>query len=287
MQRVDTVASLRALLREHRANGETIGLVPTMGALHEGHLSLIRLAVERCDVVVMSLFVNPTQFSDPGDLAHYPRDAERDARLAEETGATVLFAPAVDEVYPDGFATTVTVGGVSERLEGEQRGAAHFAGVATVVSKLFSMVAPDEAFFGQKDAQQVAVVRQMARDLNHPVVVVVGPTVRERDGLAMSSRNVRLRPEDRARALSLSAALQAAKQRWDAGERDPLVLTTTGVDVMAEHGVPPEYFDLVDPVTFEPAAPDAGEALAVVAAQIGDVRLIDNDVFTSPDPTRS
>lgn len=287
MQQVDTVASLRTLVREHRANGETIGLVPTMGALHEGHLSLIRLAAERCDVVVMSLFVNPTQFSDAGDLAHYPRDAERDVRLAGEAGTTVLFAPAVGEVYPDGFATTVTVGGLSERLEGEQRGAAHFAGVATVVSKLFSMVAPDEAFFGQKDAQQVAVVRQMARDLNHPVIVSVGPTVREPDGLAMSSRNVRLPPDDRVRALSLSATLRAMKQRWDAGERDPLVLTTTGVDVMARHGVLPEYVDLVDPVTFEPATADAHEALAVVAAQVGAVRLIDNDLLTSPDPPRS
>ncbi|WP_198671611.1 pantoate--beta-alanine ligase, partial [Desertihabitans aurantiacus] len=202
MQTIRTVDELRAVLAGHRRAGRTIGLVPTMGALHEGHLALVRAAAAGADVVVMSLFVNPTQFNDAGDLAAYPRDETRDAELADGAGVDVLFAPAVEEVYPTGFATTISVGGVSERLEGAHR-PGHFDGVALVVTKLFGMVRPDVAWFGQKDAQQVAVVRRVVADLDLGVRIETVPTVREPDGLALSSRNVRLGAEDRVRALAL------------------------------------------------------------------------------------
>src|SRR3954451_11611987 len=203
MKTVRTIADLRSALRAPRRDGRRIGLVPTMGALHEGHLSLVQRAATTCDVVVVTLFVNPSQFDEAADLAAYPRDEARDARLAAQAGATILFAPPADEVYPPGFDTTITVGGVSAPLEGEVRGAAHFAAVATVVCKLLNMAQPDVAFFGQKDAQQVAVIRRLVRDLDIPVQIEVGATVREHDGLALSSRNARLREDERERALAL------------------------------------------------------------------------------------
>src|SRR4051794_13570677 len=210
MRTIRTIAEMRGWLGNARAEHRTVALVPTMGAFHAGHHSLMREARNEQDAVVVSLFVNPAQFNDAGDLAAYPRTEANDAAEAADLGVDVLFAPAASEIYPDGFATTVQVGGLAEVLEGAERGPGHFAGVCTVVNKLFNIVGPDVAYFGQKDAQQVAVVRRMVRDLDMPVKIEVMPTVREPDGLALSSRNVRLSPADRTRALALSRALNAA-----------------------------------------------------------------------------
>jgi pantoate--beta-alanine ligase len=280
MKTLRTVAELRAALNGPRRAGRAIGLVPTMGALHEGHLSLIRRARAACDEVVVTLFVNPAQFNDSGDLAAYPRDEARDAALAAEAGADILFAPAAGEVYPRGFATTVTVDEISAPLEGARRGPAHFAGVATVVAKLLNMAQPDVAFFGQKDAQQVAVIRRVVRDLDLPVRIEVGETIREADGLALSSRNVRLSATDRARALALSRGLEAVRACHAAGERDATILAAIGRAAMAELDVEPEYLELVAADTFAPVACVGDErVLVAVAARIGDVRLIDNDIL--------
>lgn len=272
---VRTIPELRAALAEHRAAGRSIGFVPTMGALHEGHLSLIAAAQGDCDVVVVSVFVNPTQFNEASDLAAYPRDEERDAALATNAGAELLFCPDPEEMYPAGYATTISVRGVSEPLEGERRGAVHFDGVATVVAKLLIAVCPDVAYFGQKDAQQVAVVRRLVADLGLPVVIETCPTVREPDGLAMSSRNARLSGVDRPKALALKAGLDAVAAAVAAGA-GPREAEYVGRGRMLDAGVEPEYLALVDPDTFSPANDTSRKGLAVVAAQIGEVRLIDN-----------
>jgi len=281
MKTLRSIAELRAALNGPRRAGRSIGLVATMGALHDGHLSLIRHARALCDEVVVSLFVNPAQFDDGGDLAAYPRDEARDAALAAEAGADILFAPPPAEVYPPGFATTVSVGEVSALLEGAHRGGTHFAGVATVVTKLLNMAQPDIAFFGQKDAQQVAVIRRLVRDLDIPVRIEVGDTIRESDGLALSSRNVRLRADERRRALALRRGLDAVRACHAAGERDATILAAIGRAAMAELDVEPEYLQLVFPDTFAPVA-TVGEqpVLVAVAARVGDVRLIDNDILT-------
>jgi len=219
MRTVRAVEELRSALAPARREDRRIGLVPTMGALHDGHISLIRRARRECDVVVVSLFVNPAQFDEHADLERYPRDERRDGELASQAGADILFAPTVDEMYPAGFATSVEVLGLTERLEGVSRGAEHFRGVSTVVTKLLGMAQPDVAYFGQKDAQQLVVIRRLVADLNLAVRVQACPTVRERDGLAMSSRNARLAPAERARAVALSEALRAAAQRAGEGER--------------------------------------------------------------------
>jgi pantoate--beta-alanine ligase len=276
MRTVRSVVGLRAVLEPKRGAGAMIGLVPTMGALHEGHLSLIRHARRQCDVVVVSLFVNPAQFNESSDLDRYPRREQQDAELAASAGADVLFAPSVEEVYPRGFATTVEVLGVTERLEGAERGAEHFRGVATVVTKLLCMALPDVAFFGQKDAQQVFVIRRLAADLNLPVRIEALPTVREPDGLAMSSRNALLDPGERARALALSAGLAAAHERLAAGERSVAPLLDAAREAMRRQDVTPEYVEVVDPGTFEALETIADEALMVMAARVGSVRLIDN-----------
>jgi pantoate--beta-alanine ligase len=266
-----------AEMRAHRAQARgTVGLVPTMGAFHGGHHALMRAARERCDVVVVSLFVNPAQFEEAADLEAYPRDEARDAAEAAELGVDILYAPPVDEVYPPGFATSVRVADLSDVLEGAERGPGHFAGVCTVVTKLFNVVQPDVAFFGQKDAQQVAVLRRMVRDLDLPVELHVVPTVREPDGLAMSSRNGRLTPDERRRALALSRALRAAKAAIAAGERD--AATIAGTARTAMDGVQPEYLALVDPDSFQPVTTVDGRVLVAVAARIGATRLIDNTI---------
>ncbi len=285
MNTVRSVTELRSALTPERRAGSTIGLVPTMGALHEGHLSLIRHARRHCDVVVVSLFVNPAQFNEHADLERYPRREHEDAELAARAGADVLFAPSVEEVYPGGFATSVEVLGVTERLEGEARGSAHFRGVATVVTKLLCMVLPDVAYFGQKDAQQVVVIRRLTQDLNLPVQIEALPIVREPDGLAMSSRNVLLAPGERARALALPAALEAARALAAAGERSTQALLEAAYKAMRPFGVEPEYVALVDPESFEPIDALADEALLVLAARVGDVRLIDNAIL-SPAATQ-
>jgi pantoate--beta-alanine ligase len=276
MRTIRSVAALRAALAAARAEQRTIGLVPTMGALHEGHRSLLRRAREDCDVIVMSLFVNPAQFAPGEDLTAYPRDEARDAALAAEIGVDVLFAPGAEEVYPDGFATTVFVSGVSETLCGARRGPEHFQGVATVVTKLLNMVAPDVAYFGQKDAQQAVVIKRLVRDLNIPVRIEVCPTVREPDGLAMSSRNVYLDAEQRERALGLSRALAAAERAAAAGERDAGAIARAAREELAAHDISPEYLELVSPETLEPVDAVDGPVLVAVAAHVGPARLIDN-----------
>jgi pantoate--beta-alanine ligase len=279
MNVIRTVAELRATLLAPRRAGRTIGLVPTMGAFHEGHLSLMRQARRECDVVVVSLFVNPAQFNDPGDLERYPRDFARDETLAAELGVDHLFAPPVEEVYPSGFATKVSVAGVTEPLEGAHRGRAHFDGVTTVVSKLFNMVGPDVAYFGQKDAQQALVIRRMVRDLDIPVRIEVCATVREPDGLALSSRNAHLSPEDRARATVLHKALAAIQDTASAGERDSAVLLSRARDELEAAGIEPDYVELVSPDSFTPVSQVSGDVLAVLAAHVGETRLIDNQLI--------
>ncbi len=273
---VRTVPELRAALEEHRRAGHTIGLVPTMGAFHEGHLSLMRNAREENDVVVVSLFVNPTQFNESSDLDRYPRDERRDAELAQGLGVDILFAPANSEVYPPGFATTVSVEGVTDPLEGMHRGSRHFDGVTTVVAKLFNMVGPDVAYFGQKDAQQAVVIKRMVRDLDIPVRIEVCPTIREPDGLAMSSRNALLDASDRTRAAALSRALKAIDQAVVAGERDARSAVGAATAVLAEAGIDPEYLEIVSSETLAPVQWIDGDVLAVIAARVGNTRLIDN-----------
>ncbi len=279
MKTVRTIAELRATLEPARREGLTIGLVSTMGALHEGHLSLIRRAHEQCDRVVVSLFVNPAQFNERSDLERYPRQAERDATLADAAGADLLFAPSVEEVYPPGFATAVEVLGITDRLEGATRGASHFRGVTTVVTKLLCMTLPDIAFFGQKDAQQVVVIRRLVTDLNLPVRIEACPTVREPDGLAMSSRNALLSAEERARALGLSVALEAARARTAKGERSASVLLEATREAIAPFALELEYLALVDPDTLEPIEILAHDALLAIAARVGETRLIDNVIL--------
>jgi pantoate--beta-alanine ligase len=280
MRTVRTVSELRGRLVGVRRAGRTIGLVPTMGAFHAGHLSLIRRAREASDVVIVSLFVNPAQFNEAADLDVYPRDEERDAVLAESNGVDYLFVPEVAEVYPDGFATSVAVRGLTDGLEGAHRGHGHFDGVTTVVSKLLNMVGPDVAYFGQKDAQQAAVVRRLVRDLNFPVRIEVCPTVRADDGLALSSRNVLLSDSEREQASALYRALGAVQAAVAGGERDPDTATAAGYAALAAVRVEPEYLAIVAPDTMEPVPTIEGDVLVAVAARVGSVRLIDNVPIT-------
>ena len=247
-----------------------------MGALHEGHLSLVRAARASSDVVAASIFVNPTQFGPNEDLAKYPRSFERDRELLEREGVELLFAPSVEQMYPAGAVTWVTVEGLSDKLDGRSR-PGHFRGVTTVVAKLFHVVEPDAAFFGQKDAAQVAIIRRMVRDLNLPVEIVTCPIVREPDGLAMSSRNAYLDPEQRKRALVLHRSLMRVQRLADAGEREADNLVAAGREEFAEEGlVRLDYFEIVDPHTLNPVQDISEGALAAVAAFVGKARLIDN-----------
>jgi pantoate--beta-alanine ligase len=283
MRTVRAKAELRDALESARREGERIGLVPTMGYLHEGHLSLLRAARRRCDVVVMSLFVNPAQFGPGEDLDSYPRDEARDAGLAERAGVDLIYAPPVEEVYPEGFATTVEVGaGLTEVLDGEpdQRGPGHFRGVTTVVAKLFNSVAPHVAFFGQKDAQQAIVIRRMVRDLDFPVEVEVLPTVREPNGLAMSSRNAYLSPEERGRAAALNRALRAAEAVAESGETRPQVALDAARAELERAGIDPEYLEAREADGLTPAESLNGRpVLVAIAARVGRARLIDNLVI--------
>jgi pantoate--beta-alanine ligase len=279
---IATVAEVRAALLEPRRAGRTIGLVPTMGAFHEGHLSLMRRARRDSDVVVVSLFVNPAQFNDPADFDKYPSDRVRDEALAAEIGVDYLFAPPVEEVYPPGFATTVSVDGLTDTLEGAHRGRSHFDGVTTVVAKLFNMVAPDVAYFGQKDAQQALVIRRLVRDLDIPVRIEVCPTVREPDGLALSSRNAHLSPRDRVRATALHRALDAVARAAEVGERDPEALRAHALAELASDAIEPDYVELVSADTLEPVRRIDRDFLVVLAAHIGGTRLIDNQLIKPP-----
>jgi pantoate--beta-alanine ligase len=279
MRTVRSVAELREALAAHRRAGEKIGLVPTMGAFHAGHISLMQRARLNCGVVVVSLFVNPTQFGESADLDGYPRNEARDAAMASAAGVDILFAPPVDEVYPAGFSTTVRISGITAPLEGEHRGSEHFNGVTTVVTKLFNMVGPDVAFFGQKDAQQAIVIKRLVADLDIPVRIEVCPTVREPDGLAMSSRNVRLSAGERERALAISRALEAAASAVTSGIQDAAAVADTARSELTSAGVEVEYFDLVSAETLAPVRRIDGDVLAVVAARVGATRLIDNQLI--------
>jgi pantoate--beta-alanine ligase len=280
MKTLSTVDEVRAAVAEARRAGKSIGLVPTMGALHDGHLSLMRAAREHCDVVIASIFVNPTQFGPNEDFAKYPRTLQRDSELLAEQNVDLLFAPSTNEIYPAGATTFVEVEGLSDRLDGKSR-PGHFRGVATVVSKLFSIVQPDAAFFGQKDAAQCAIIKKMVRDLRIPVEVVVCPIVREADGLAMSSRNVYLSPEERRQALVLHRALRHVEEAYRHGERSlgPLRHIATH-SIAQEPEVVVDYVEIVDPETLEPRGPQlTGGELVAVAAKVGSTRLIDNIVL--------
>ena len=268
-----TIAELRAGLLPARAAGKSIGFVPTMGALHEGHLSLVRAARTATDVVVVSIFVNPLQFGPDEDLAAYPRDEQSDLDLLESEGVDHVFLPTVDEMYPPGRATEVTVPALAGVLEGASR-PGHFAGVATVVTKLLNIVQPGAAFFGQKDAQQLAVVRRLVADLSIPVEIAAGPTVREPDGLALSSRNAYLGAGERATATALFEALEAGT-RVLREEANVAAAEKTMIETMTAAGAVPDYAAVVEPDTFR-AYEGRGQALLVVAARVGATRLIDN-----------
>lgn len=283
MHLIRTVTELRAYRAATRLAGQRVGFVPTMGALHAGHVSLTAQARDECDVVIASIFVNPTQFNDARDLAAYPRTEANDAAQLERVGVDAIFAPTAAEMYPDGFATFVDVGPIAEPLEGATRGAVHFRGVATVVAKLLNLVQPDRAYFGQKDAQQVLVITRMVRDLDLPVEIVVCPTIREHDGLALSSRNARLTPDARRRALGLSAALFRMRDEVQHGEQRAAALVTRGLGTLAEHGIGAEHVDylaVVDRNTLAPLEYVEGDALLTVAAHVDGVRLIDNVVLS-------
>ena len=271
-----TIHEMKSACRAAKLAGKRLGFVPTMGALHEGHLSLVRAARASSDVVASSIFVNPNQFGPNEDLAKYPRSFDRDCRLLENEGVELLFAPSVEEMYPVGAVTWVTVEELSGKLDGCSR-PGHFRGVTTVVSKLFHIVEPDAAYFGQKDAAQVAIIRRMVRDLNSPVEIVACPIVRESDGLAMSSRNAYLNPEQRKQALVLLRSLRRAQSLIEGGERSTIKLIAAGHE---EFGREPEvrldYFEIVNPDTLDPVGDVSSGALVAVAAYVGTTRLIDN-----------
>jgi len=281
MRTIRTVRELREELASARRAGRSIGLVPTMGSLHEGHLSLVRRARADCDVVVVSLFVNPTQFGPAEDFETYPRDEERDSELAAAEGVDVLFAPAQDEVYPEGFDTTVTVSGLTSVLDGDpaRRGPGHFDGVATVVTKLFNMVAPDVAYFGQKDAQQALVIRKLVRDLDIPVRIEICPIVRDPDGLALSSRNSYLSPAERERARSLNRALRAAEATVAGGVLDASAVLAAARAELDDAGIEPEYLELRSASDLSEVDRVNGATLLAVAARVGRARLIDNVIL--------
>ncbi|HEX2240550.1 MAG TPA: pantoate--beta-alanine ligase [Actinomycetota bacterium] len=273
-----TVAELRDMVTGAAGDGRIVGLVPTMGALHDGHLSLLRAARSECDVVVLSIFVNPLQFAPTDDLAQYPRTEARDLELAEMEKVDIVFVPPVTEMYREGSQVSVRTGRLGQIVEGAAR-PGHFDGVATVVAKLFNQVRPDKAFFGQKDAQQVAVVKRLVVDLDFPIKIIVGPTVREADGLALSSRNVYLSPEQRTRATLLWRALQRGREVYEADGSTAEIEAAMAAVVTREEGMSLDYALAVDPQTFEPPS-DAGPPLLVIAARVGATRLIDNFQLT-------
>lgn len=279
-----TVVELREMLERKRRPGRTLGFVPTMGALHEGHLSLVRLAGQLDDVVLVSIFVNPLQFGPHEDFGAYPRDIESDLDLLEAEGTDVVFVPSVDEIFRRGALTTISVGPLGQVLEGEDR-PGHFDGVCTIVAKLFNLVQPDHAFFGHKDAQQAAVLRRMVTDLNFSVDLVVGPTIRDADGLALSTRNAYLSREARMRALSLWRALEEGRRRLLSGHHIEVVEKTMWDVLASTDAVEPSYARVVDPDTFQ--TPDSGGSmLLAVAARVAGVRLIDNLLVDLRQPER-
>jgi pantoate--beta-alanine ligase len=278
MLELTTIPDLRSWTRSQRAAGRRIGLVPTMGYLHEGHLALVDEARQRADAVIMTIFVNPLQFGPSEDLARYPRDLPRDRSLAGKRGVDALFVPSVEVMYPAGSEVRVLPGATAERWEGAAR-PGHFAGVLTVVAKLFHLVQPDLACFGQKDIQQLTLVRRMVRDLDWPIEIVSVPTVREADGLALSSRNAYLDAADRRRAVSLSRALQAAHRAWCEGERRAPAIEQLMRQELKQPEIRVEYIALVDPDTFAPVTTVDGRTVVALAARVGGTRLIDNIIL--------
>lgn len=275
IERISHKANMRAAIADVRRKGKTVALVPTMGALHEGHISMMRAACSRADIVVVSIFVNPLQFAEGEDFSRYPRQLEVDRDLLKAVGVDFLFTPSVEEMYGEGMQTTVVPGAIASRWEGERR-PGHFEGVATVVTKLLTVVRPDLAFFGEKDFQQLAVVRHLVSDLDLGVKVVPVPVVRGGDGLALSSRNVYLSAEERAAALSIPRALDAARIAVENGERDMLSIVTGSLTALEAAGVDPDYVAVVDPATLEPVDVLVGDARMLIAARVGSTRLIDN-----------
>jgi pantoate--beta-alanine ligase len=284
MKIIRTITEMKAACRHLVFREMTLGLVPTMGALHDGHMSLVRASKARCNVTAVSIFVNPLQFGPNEDLDKYPRNLDGDLKLLQDAGVDLVFVPAVEEMYPPGATTYVTVEGLSDKLDGGSR-PGHFRGVTTVVAKLFEIVRPDRAFFGQKDAAQVAVLRKMVRDLDMDVDIEVCPIVREKDGLARSSRNAYLDPAQRQQALVLYHSLMRVQRTADAGERDSARLIEVGKQVIGEEPtVRLDYFAIVDPDTLEPVADISRGALVAVAAYVGTTRLIDNLLLTAATP---
>lgn len=287
MKIISSAKEMTFLSKELGRSGQTIGFVPTMGALHEGHLSLVRAAREQTDIVVISIFVNPTQFGPNEDFSRYPRTFEKDSAMLAAEKTDYIFSPSVEEMYPKDATSWVDIEGPSGKLDGRSR-PGHFRGVTTVVSKLFNIVQPDMAFFGQKDAAQVAVIRKMVRDLNFPVQIVVCPIVRETDGLAMSSRNAYLNAEQRKQALVLSQALKKVERLAAEGETNPEKLIAAGQQAMAaEPAVRLDYFEVVNPDTLDPVNDVSGGALVAVAAFVGTTRLIDNLLIPSCQSLRA
>jgi len=281
MKICSTIAEVRAARADARADGKSLGLVPTMGALHEGHLSLVRAAKAQCDAVAVSIFVNPTQFGPTEDLAKYPRQFDRDCQLLQQEGVDILFAPPVEEIYPQGNVTWVLVEGLSDKLDGRSR-PGHFRGVTTVVAKLFHIIDPHAAFFGQKDAAQLAVIRRMVRDMHFPVEIVACPIVREADGLAMSSRNLYLNQKERACASILHRSLEQVERDFRAGDRIAAKLISAAEEVVgSEPLVRVDYLEIVDPNSLDPIERISGKALVAIAAYVGATRLIDNVVLDS------
>jgi len=279
MRTITTVSEMAVASAERKSRGETIGFVPTMGYLHEGHLSLVRESRKRADTTVVSIFVNPLQFGPSEDFRRYPRDPERDAALLNKEGVDILFLPGDSEMYPGGYRTSVEVAGLQDRLCGRSR-PGHFRGVATVVLKLFNIIRPDIAFFGQKDAQQVVVIRRMVEDLNLGVEIRAMPIVREPDGLAMSSRNSYLNAEDRRAALVLFKSLEEARRLYNAGERNcDRVRESMRRILAAEPRARVDYVEIVNPASLEPIEQVEGQALVAVAAYLGSTRLIDNIIL--------
>lgn len=286
MRVISTVAEMQAACRELRHSGKSLGLVPTMGALHQGHLSLIRAARAHNQAVAASIFVNPLQFGPNEDFSKYPRTFDRDRQLLDAETVDLLFAPSAEEMYPKGASTAVYVAGLSEKLDGKSR-PGHFQGVTTVVAKLFEIVRPHRAYFGQKDAAQVAIIRKMVDDLNIDLEIVVCPIVREQDGLALSSRNAYLSPEQRKQALALYRSLTRVQTFADRGERSSTALIEAGKQVIADGPtVKLDYFEIVDPNTLDPVPDITHGALVAVAAWVGTTRLIDNVVLQGPGQAR-
>ena len=286
MRVLSTVAEMQAACREVRRSGKSLGLVPTMGALHEGHLSLVRAARAHNQVVATSIFVNPLQFGPNEDFSKYPRTFDRDKQLLGAEKVDLIFAPSADEMYPEGASTTVYVRGLSEKLDGKSR-PGHFQGVTTVVAKLFEIVRPDRAYFGQKDAAQVALIRKMVQDLNIDLELIICPIVREHDGLAMSSRNTYLNPEQRKQALVLYRSLMRMQTLADRGESSSSALADAGKQVLAEEpGIKLDYLEIVNPHSLDPVPDITQGALVAVAAWVGTTRLIDNIVLYGPGQAR-